>query len=181
MASVDTQMDAFEVMRRGAPMTRNGNTWTHCDFRMYTLTEDHTEIVWSKKSTMSDERIPIRSIRAIMEGQTSESFQKDPKEPVDHLSWSIIWTDSEGVEQCYDLICCRESDRECWVKGLRQLHNCGSQTDCMITVPEAKVDTSLACILARTRSQQAGRMAWAVPLLVVPILGIGWLGYTTLP
>lgn len=91
MASVQTQMDAFEVikneiqkklkidfqknenfrnseiskikcviflMRRGAPMTRNGNTWTHCDFRMYTLSEDHTEVIWSKKSTMSDERIP---------------------------------------------------------------------------------------------------------------------------
>lgn len=39
-----------------------------------------------------------------MEGQTSETFQKDPKAPVDHLSWSILWTDSEGVEQCYDLI-----------------------------------------------------------------------------
>jgi hypothetical protein len=179
MASVETQMDAFEVMRRGTPMTRNGNTWTHCDFRMYTLSEDHQEIIWSKKSTMSDERIPIRSIRSIMEGQTTESFQKDPKKPVDHLSWSIIWTDAEGQEQCYDLICCRAADRECWVKGLRQLSNCGSQTDCVITVPEAKVDTALACILARTRSQQAGRMAWAIPMAVIPILGIGWLGYTT--
>jgi hypothetical protein len=146
---------------------------------MYTLSEDHTEIVWSKKSTLSDERIPIRSIRSVMEGQTSESFQKDPKKDVDHLSMSIIWTDEAGAEQCYDLICCRQADRECWVQGLRQLNQCGSQTSCVIRVPEAKVDTSLLCILERTRSQTAGHMAWAIPLAIIPILGIGWLGYQT--
>merc|ERR1711964_618389 len=149
------------------------------DFRMYTLSEDHTEIIWSKKSTMSDERIPIRSIRSVMEGQTSETFQKDPKKPVDHLSWSIVWTDEKGVDQTYDLICCRQADRQCWVQGLRSLMAQGPSTSCVINVPEARLDTSLACLMARTRSQQAGRMAWAIPLAIVPILGIGWLGYTT--
>merc|ERR1711964_473061 len=90
-----------------------------------------------------------------------------------------IWTDEKGEQLTYDLICCRQADRECWVNGLRQLMNHGSQTSCVINVPEARVDTSLACLMARTRSQQAGRMAWAIPLAIVPILGIGWLGYTT--
>merc|ERR1712080_75449 len=55
----------------------------------------------------------------------------------------------------------------------------GYSAACQVDVPKAKVDTSLAVILHRTRSQQAGRMAWAIPLAIVPIVGIGWLGYTT--
>lgn len=178
MAAVDSQMDAFEVMRRGCPMTRNGNTWTHCDFRMFVLTEEHDAIMWSKKSTMSDERIPIRSIMRVQEGQSTETFKKDPKKPAEHLSWSIVWRNGAGEEQTYDLICCRLSDQLCWVAGLRQLLEEGFGTSCLITVPEAAVDTSLSCILHRTKSQQAGRMAWAIPLAIVPIAGIAWLGYT---
>jgi len=183
MAAVDTQMDAFEVMRRGCPMTRNGNTWTHYDFRMFQLSEDHRSITWSKKSAMAEERIPISSILRIHEGQSTKTFQKDPKKPVEHLSFSIVFCSEDSDEaQTYDLICCRQSDTLCWVRGLRHLMErgvpLGIESECIIDLPEATVDTSLAALLHRTKSQQAGRMAWAIPLAIVPIAGIAWLGYT---
>merc|ERR1711964_225457 len=77
-------VDAFEVMRRGCPMSKNGNTWSHYDFRMFQLSEQHDAIVWSKRSAMTEERIPIARIKSIHEGQSTESFKKDPKKPVTH-------------------------------------------------------------------------------------------------
>merc|ERR1712096_297855 len=58
--------------------------------------------------------------------------QTDPKKPVEHLSFSLVWANEQGEEQTYDLISCR----------------------------------------------QAGRMAWAIPLAIIPIAGIAWLGYS---
>jgi hypothetical protein len=172
------QMDAFEVMRRGVPMSKNGNTWTHYDFRMFQLTDSQDAVVWTKKSAGAEERIPIRSIQRIHEGQSTKTFQKDAKKGLEHLSFSIVWTNAQGEEETLDLICCRESDAVCWVKGIRTLLENGYGASCMVAVPEAKVDTSLSALLHRTKSQQAGRMAWAIPLAIVPIAGIAWLGYT---
>lgn len=159
-------------------MTKNGNTWTHYDFRMFQLTENHDAVIWSKKSANMEEAIPIRSIQRIHEGQSTQTFQKDPKKGVEHLSFSIVWSNKQGEEEVFDLICCRQTDTICWVRGLRALLETGYSASCQVDVPEAKVDTSLSAILHRTKSQQAGRMAWAIPLAIVPIAGIAWLGYT---
>jgi len=159
-------------------MYKNGNTWTHYDFRMFQLTEQHDAIVWSKKSAMTEERIPISSIKRIHEGQSTKTFQTDPKKPVEHLSFSLVWANEKGEEQTYDLIGCRQSDTACWVKGLRHLMEDPMAAECLIEVPEPQVDVSLACLLHRTKSQQAGRMAWAIPLAIIPIAGIAWLGYS---
>jgi hypothetical protein len=171
-------VDAFEVMRRGCPMAKNGNTWSHYDFRMFQLSEQHDAIVWSKKSAMTEERIPIARIKSIHEGQSTESFKKDPKKPVTHLSFSIVWVNEAGETQTYDLICCRRSDAVCWVAGLRALMEDPHASTCETDVPEPTVDVSLACMLHRTKSQSAGRMAWAIPLAIIPIAGIAWLGYS---
>jgi len=178
MAKESAQMDAFEVMRRGCPMTKNGNTWSHFDFRMFQLTQDQDAIIWTKKSVMQEERIPIRSILRIDEGQQSETFQKDAKKGIEHLSFSITFRNEAGEEEVFDLICCRQSDCVAWVRGLRSLTTDGFNTACLVDIPDNKVDVSLAAILHRTKSQQAGRMAWAIPLAIIPIAGIAWLGYT---
>jgi len=178
MAAESAQMDAFEVMRRGCPMTKNGNTWSHFDFRMFQLTQDQDAIIWTKKSVMQEERIPIRSILRIDEGQQSETFQKDAKKGIEHLSFSITFRNEAGEEEVFDLICCRQSDCVAWVRGLRSLTTDGFNTACLVDIPDNKVDVSLAAILHRTKSQQAGRMAWAIPLAIIPIAGIAWLGWT---
>merc|ERR1711964_632166 len=134
-------------------------------------------VVWSKKSAGVEESIPIRSIQRIHDGQSTKTFQKDAKKGLEHLSFSIVWTNKQGEEETFDLICCRASDAVCWVKGIRTLLENGYGASCMVAVPEAKVDVSLACMLHRTKSQQAGRMAWAIPLAIIPIAGIAWLGY----
>jgi hypothetical protein len=159
-------------------MTRNGNTWTHYDFRMYQLTDSHDAVLWSKKSAGVEERIPIQSIQRIHEGQSTKSFQTDAKKGLEHLSFSIVWTNKQGEEEVFDLICCRQSDAICWMRGIRTLLEAGYGSSCMVDVPEAKVDTSLSGLMQRTKSQQAGRMAWAIPMAIIPIAGIAWLGYT---
>jgi len=155
-------------------------TWSHFDFRMFMLTEDQDAITWSKRSAVQEERIPIRSILRVDEGQVTETFQTDPKKPVEHLSFSITFRNVAGEEEVFDLICCRESDCVAWVNGLRALTTDRFSTDatCLVDIPASKVDVSLAVILHRTKSQQAGRMAWAIPLALVPIAGIAWLGWT---
>jgi len=173
--------DAFEIMRRGVPMTKNGNTWEHYDFRMFQLTPEHDAIVWSKKSAMTEERIPLSQIKQVYEGQSTETFKKDPKKPIEHLSFSIVWnTNKDGKEttETYDLICCRQSDAVCWAEGLRRLLEDPHASTCEIDCPVQAIDTSLCCILERTRAKLGGRMAWAVPMAIIPIVGIGWLGYT---
>jgi len=177
------QVDALEVMRRGVPMARNaGSMWDHYDFRMFQLTQEHDAIVWSKKSAMTEERIPISAIQRVYDGQSTDTFKADPKKPIEHMSFSIVWTnkDETGKEtvEIFDLICCRRSDAVCWTNGIRRLMEDPHASVCNIDCPEQTIDTSLACLLERTRSKQAGRMAWAIPMAIIPIAGIAWLGYT---
>merc|ERR1711964_158 len=159
-----------------------GNTWEMYDFRMFQLTPEHDAVVWSHKSAMTEERIPINAIQQIYEGQSTESFKADPKKPITHLSFSIVWSnkkeDGTSTTEIYDLICCRRSDAVCWVQGLRTLLEDPHSSKCMIDCVEQVIDTSLACLLHRTKSQQAGRMAWAIPMAIIPIAGIAWLGYS---
>lgn len=105
-----------EEMQRGANILKHTRSGLP-HIRMFQLTVDHKNLVWySANKSHLDACVSIESIRDLMTGQATSSFQRYPLPMLAHLSFTLLYGSKE-----LNLTCKDEREFDLWVAGLKAL------------------------------------------------------------
>ncbi|RDD45256.1 Ultraviolet-B receptor UVR8 [Trichoplax sp. H2] len=99
---------------------RNGKA----HFRHFRLAKDLSGISWSSPRKDKQETIILVSqMDSLLLGQKTKVFLAKPMPELKTLSFSLLYSDSEGFHRSLDIVCQKQREFDIWIIGLQQLIN----------------------------------------------------------
>jgi len=181
--------NALDVMHSGTAISTYTSSWEGIDFRMFQLNQSNDMIIYSAigamgtKGTVFEDKIEVRSIVKIYEGQQTPLFKKYKAPKMAPLCFSIEYMNASNKKEILDLVCCRRVDQVMWTTSLRALRENPSVTDVPIDA-DTKPSIGALNLMFRTKWKSAARIGLSGTAAVVTfgtpffLIGAPWLLYS---
>jgi len=135
------------------------------------------------KGTVFEDKIEVRSILKVYEGQQTPYFKKYPNKKMEPLCFSIEYMNASNSKEVLDLVCCRKVDQIMWTTTLRELRQNPRVQEIPISV-DAEPCLGALNMMYRTKWKSAARIGLSGTAAAVTfgtpffLIGAPWLLYS---